>query len=67
MVFANSAGSGSDELLIASPATVIDKIARYRALGFEYLMVRHIVGDHSAMLASFERIGRHVIPLTKEM
>src|SRR5204863_515903 len=35
---------------------------RGRAMGFDFAMVRHIVGDHQLMLRSFERIGRDVMP-----
>jgi hypothetical protein len=31
-------------------------------MGFDYVMVRHIIGDHQLMLRSFERIGRDVMP-----
>jgi len=31
-------------------------------MGFDYVMVRHVVGDHHLMLRSFERIGRDVMP-----
>ena len=55
-------GTGDDTLLIGGPETVIRQLQDYRAMGFEEVMVRHIVGDHQQMLASFERIGRHVMP-----
>ena len=40
----------------------MESLRRYRAMGFDYVMVRHIVGDHQLMLRSFERIGRDVMP-----
>lgn len=55
-------GSGTAELLVGSPATVVAQLREYRAMGFEYVMVRHIVGDHALMLDSFARIGRDVLP-----
>ena len=35
-------------------------------MGFDYVMVRHIVGDHQLMLRSFERIGRDVMPQVRD-
>ena len=55
-------GTGHDTLLVGGPETVIRQLREYRAMGFEEVMVRHIVGDHQQMLESFERIGRHVMP-----
>jgi len=40
---------------------------RYRAMGFDYVMVRHIIGDHPLMLRSFERIGRDVMPQIRDL
>src|SRR5262245_17182992 len=55
-------GTGLDQLLVGSAATVVRALRRYRDLGFGEVMVRHIVGDHALMLKSFERIGRDVMP-----
>ncbi len=55
-------GTGFDQLVVGSADTVIGQLARYRDMGFDYVMVRHIVGDHRLMLRSFERIGRDVMP-----
>ncbi|HEV8439590.1 MAG TPA: hypothetical protein VGT40_15990 [Methylomirabilota bacterium] len=33
----------------------------------DYVMVRHIVGDHQLMLRSFERIGRDVMPRVRDL
>jgi alkanesulfonate monooxygenase SsuD/methylene tetrahydromethanopterin reductase-like flavin-dependent oxidoreductase (luciferase family) len=55
-------GSGTDELLIGSPETVVEQIRRWNALGFPYLSVRHIPGDHEAMLGSFRLLGEQVVP-----
>ena len=46
----------------AARTTVVEKLRDYRELGFDSVMVRHIVGDHALMLRSFERIGAKVIP-----
>ncbi len=55
-------GTGMDQLLVGSAGTVVAKLRDYRELGFDYAMVRHIVGDHELMLGSFERIGAKVVP-----
>ena len=55
-------GTGMDELLVGGPASVVQQLRSYRALGFEYVMVRHMVGEHDAMLQSFARIGESVMP-----
>ena len=55
-------GTGFDQLLVGSADTVVQDLRRYRDMGFDFVMVRHIVGDHQLMLASFERIGRDVMP-----
>ena len=55
-------GTGFDQLLVGSADTVVQALRRYRAMGFDFAMVRHIVGDHQLMLRSFERIGRDVMP-----
>ena len=60
-------GTGMDQLLVGGAKTVVEKLREYRALGFDYVMVRHIVGEHALMLRSFERIGAHVIPAIREL
>jgi alkanesulfonate monooxygenase SsuD/methylene tetrahydromethanopterin reductase-like flavin-dependent oxidoreductase (luciferase family) len=60
-------GTGLDQLLVGSADTVVQSLRRYRAMGFDYVMVRHIVGDHQLMLRSFERIGRDVMPQIRDL
>jgi alkanesulfonate monooxygenase SsuD/methylene tetrahydromethanopterin reductase-like flavin-dependent oxidoreductase (luciferase family) len=60
-------GTGRDTLLVGGPATVIQQLREYARMGFEYVMVRHITGDHAQMLASFDRIGRHVLPAIRDI
>lgn len=60
-------GSGLDQLLVGSAATVVEALRRYRDMGFGFVMVRHIVGDHQLMLRSFERIGHGVIPRIRDL
>ena len=55
-------GTGFDQLIVGSADTAVQHLGRYREMGFDYVMVRHIVGDHRLMLKSFERIGRDVMP-----
>ena len=59
-------GTGLDQLLVGSASTIVAKLRQYRDAGFDYVMVRHIVGDHQLMLRSFERIGRDVMPQIRE-
>ena len=60
-------GTGADQLLVGSAATIVQQLREYRALGFEYVMVRHIVGEHELMLRSFERIGAGVMPAIRAL
>src|SRR5215472_17898149 len=60
-------GTGFDQLLVGSADTVVERLRRYRQMGFDYVMVRHIVGDHALMLRSFERIGRDVMPRIRDL
>jgi alkanesulfonate monooxygenase SsuD/methylene tetrahydromethanopterin reductase-like flavin-dependent oxidoreductase (luciferase family) len=55
-------GTGLDQLLVGSAETVVQQLRDYRSMGFDFVMVRHIAGDHQLMLRSFERIGAGVIP-----
>jgi alkanesulfonate monooxygenase SsuD/methylene tetrahydromethanopterin reductase-like flavin-dependent oxidoreductase (luciferase family) len=60
-------GSGLDQLLVGSADTIVQGLRRYRDMGFDYVMVRHIVGDHQLMLRSFERIGHAVMPRIRDL
>ena len=60
-------GTGFDQLLVGSANTVVEELRRYRDMGFDYVMVRHIVGDHQLMLRSFDRIGRAVMPRVRSL
>jgi alkanesulfonate monooxygenase SsuD/methylene tetrahydromethanopterin reductase-like flavin-dependent oxidoreductase (luciferase family) len=60
-------GTGKAELLVGSAARVVEQLVRYRALGFEEVMVRHITGDHAKMLHSFELIGELVMPAIRSL
>lgn len=60
-------GTGIEQLLVGGAKSVAEQLRSYRALGFEYVMVRHIVGEHDAMLRSFARIGESLMPAIREL
>jgi alkanesulfonate monooxygenase SsuD/methylene tetrahydromethanopterin reductase-like flavin-dependent oxidoreductase (luciferase family) len=60
-------GTGMDQLLVGGAASVVEQLHEYRKLGFDFVMVRHIVGDHEAMLRSFARIGEAVMPAIRDL
>ncbi len=60
-------GTGKAELLVGSAAAVVDRLGRYRDMGFDEVMVRHITGDHALMLRSFELIGDRVMPAIRNL
>lgn len=53
-------GVDHQRLLVGSPDTVIARLRHYESLGFDHVMVRHITGDHQAMLTRFELLGEVV-------
>jgi alkanesulfonate monooxygenase SsuD/methylene tetrahydromethanopterin reductase-like flavin-dependent oxidoreductase (luciferase family) len=50
-------GADLSRLLVGSPSTVGARLRSYESMGFEHVMVRHVTGDHAAMLRSFELLG----------
>jgi alkanesulfonate monooxygenase SsuD/methylene tetrahydromethanopterin reductase-like flavin-dependent oxidoreductase (luciferase family) len=60
-------GTGKAELLVGGPAAVVERLAHYRKLGFDEVMVRHITGDHRLMLESFRLIGEQVMPAIRNL
>jgi alkanesulfonate monooxygenase SsuD/methylene tetrahydromethanopterin reductase-like flavin-dependent oxidoreductase (luciferase family) len=50
-------GLDYDRLLVGSPDTIVRRLREYEAMGFDHVVVRHITGDHDAMLASFQLLG----------
>jgi hypothetical protein len=42
---------------VGSADTVVQDLRRHRDMGFDYVMVHHIVGDHALMLRSFARMA----------
>jgi alkanesulfonate monooxygenase SsuD/methylene tetrahydromethanopterin reductase-like flavin-dependent oxidoreductase (luciferase family) len=60
-------GVGMEQLLVGSAETVAQQLADYRSLGFEHVLVRHVVGDHRLMLESFRRIGDRIVPRVRDL
>jgi alkanesulfonate monooxygenase SsuD/methylene tetrahydromethanopterin reductase-like flavin-dependent oxidoreductase (luciferase family) len=60
-------GQAPETMLVGSAATVIQRLRFYRDLGFDFVLVRHIVGDHQLILDSTRRIGDEVIPAIREI
>lgn len=60
-------GTGKAELLVGSATVVVDRLGKYRDMGFDEVMVRHITGDHALMLRSFELIGDRVMPAIRNL
>jgi len=50
-------------LIIGGPDEVIAEIEKYRQLGCNHFLFRHIVRDQSQMLSSIRLLGEKVIPL----
>lgn len=50
-------GIDYDRLLVGSPDTVREQLLGYQAMGFDDVLVRHITGDHRAMIESFGLLG----------
>ena len=44
-------GTGFDQLLVGGAESVVQDLRRYRGMGFDYVMVRHIVGITSSCCA----------------
>ena len=53
-------GLDHDRLLVGSPDTIVRRLRRYESMGFDHVLVRHVTGDHGAMIASFELLGEVV-------
>ncbi len=60
-------GTGMEQLLVGGAKSVAEQLCSYRALGFEFVMVRHIIGEHDAILRSFERIGQSLMPAIRSL
>lgn len=60
-------GQERENSLVGSAATVIERLKSYRELGFEFVLVRHIVGEHGQILDSIRRIGDDVLPAIRDL
>jgi len=55
-------GNETKSSLVGSAATVVERLKYYRELGFDFVLVRHIVAEHRRILESLNRIGDDVLP-----
>jgi len=60
-------GGEREGTLVGSAQTVVRRLGFYRELGFDSILVRHIVGDHQLIIDSMKRIGDDVIPAIKDL
>ena len=59
-------GFDREALVIGGPETVAERFLELRELGFEHVLVRHIVPEQSLVLASYRRLGGEVAPKLRE-
>jgi len=55
-------GEKLDALIIGGPEEVMAEIEKYRALGCNHFLFRHIVREQSQMLSSIRLLGEKIIP-----
>jgi len=55
-------GFQREALVYGGPETVLAAFRDLAAMGFEEVAIRHIVQDQQQVLASFRRLGEHVVP-----
>jgi alkanesulfonate monooxygenase SsuD/methylene tetrahydromethanopterin reductase-like flavin-dependent oxidoreductase (luciferase family) len=60
-------GFDREALLVGSSARVIDGLRELHELGFEHVLVRHIVPQQELVLASYRRLGAEVLPAVREL
>lgn len=60
-------GQERESSLVGSAETVVERLRWYRGLGFDFVLVRHIVGDHGLILDSMRRIGDDVLPKIRDL
>lgn len=58
-------GIGRETLIAGGPETVIAEFRALHALGFEHVLVRHIVPQQELVLASYRRLGEEVLPVVR--
>ena len=55
-----------EALIIGSPEDMIAEVEKYRVLGCNHFLFRHIVRDQSQMLSSIRLMGEKVLPYFAE-
>jgi alkanesulfonate monooxygenase SsuD/methylene tetrahydromethanopterin reductase-like flavin-dependent oxidoreductase (luciferase family) len=55
-------GFRREALVVGGPETVAQEFRELGALGFEHILVRHIVPQQDLVLASYRRLGEQVLP-----
>lgn len=60
-------GGERETYLVGSAATVVERLKFYHQLGFDFVLVRHIVGEHKQILDSIRRIGEDVLPAIQSL
>jgi alkanesulfonate monooxygenase SsuD/methylene tetrahydromethanopterin reductase-like flavin-dependent oxidoreductase (luciferase family) len=58
-------GFRPEALVIGGPPRVAEELAALAELGFEHVLVRHVVTDQRLVLESYRRLGRVVLPLLR--
>jgi alkanesulfonate monooxygenase SsuD/methylene tetrahydromethanopterin reductase-like flavin-dependent oxidoreductase (luciferase family) len=58
-------GFRREALIIGGPETVIEELRVLHELGFEHVLVRHIVPQQELVLASYHRLGAQVLPVVR--
>lgn len=59
-------GFGREALLIGGPETIIEELRHLHDLGFEHVLIRHIVNDQRLVLDSYRRLGKDVLPKVRD-
>lgn len=59
-------GFRREALLIGGPDTVVEELRHLHDLGFEHVLIRHIVNDQRLVLDSYRRLGRDVLPKVRD-
>lgn len=55
-------GFHREALIIGGPETVTERLHELHDLGFEHVLIRHVVPQQELVLASYARLGEHVLP-----
>lgn len=55
-------GFSRESLLVGSPDTIIEGLRELHQIGFEHILIRHIVPQQEQVLASYRRLGAEVLP-----